>query len=274
MSENKGYEEEIFYDSYYKKLLTDMNNIIIMDDTKYHRHNIVIDLLNANAFRQSPAILVTNQKKIIGKVKYVLEYKYDFVEPEYKDIKDVNKDVDSNQKKAFIFDINKKGFALTLELAMMLNSKLTRVGFQPILIIECFDAIYNEELNETTYEYLKDVFFKNLHGAQNVAVMSKLSLLWNNISGRIDGNKLLVQFANGIIISKGYLYDDDMGLKEKRVDEFKKAINAIPNKDLRDKAVSEFESMTLKLSTDGQEEKLKEGFVLDIERGKIGEFLV
>lgn len=274
MSENKGYEEEIFYDSYYKKLLTDMNNIIIMDDTKYHRHNIVIDLLNANAFRQSPAILVTNQKKIIDKVKYVLEYKYDFVEPEYKDIKDVNKDVDSNQKKAFIFDINKKGFALTLELAMMLNSKLTRVGFQPILIIECFDEIYNEELDETTYEYLKDVFFKNLHGAQNVAVMSKLSLLWNNISGRIDGNKLLVQFANGIIISKGYLYDDDMGLKEKRVDEFKKAINAIPNKDLRDKAVSEFESMTLKLSTDGQEEKLKEGFVLDIERGKIGEFLV
>lgn len=269
-----NYDDEIFKTSYYKKMLEDMNNIIIMDDSKYHRHNIVIDLLNANAFRQSPAILVTNQKKIIDKVKYVLEHKYDFVEPEYKDIKDVNKDVDINQKKAFIFDINKKGFELTLELAMMLNSKLTRVGCKPILIIECFDEIYNEELDETTYEYLKDVLFKNLHVAQNVAVMSKLSLLWNNISGRIDGNKLLVQFANGIIVSKGYLYDDDMGLKEKRIDEFEKAINAIPNRELMDMAFNEFESITFKLSMDGQEEKLKEGFVLNINEGKIGEFLV
>ena len=273
MSEIKDYDDEIFKTTYYKKMLEDMNNVIIMDDTKYHRHNIVIDLLNANALRKYPAILVTSQKKIIDKVKYVLEYHYDFAEPEYRDIRDINRVTDDNNEKAFIFDTNKKGFALSLELAMMLNEKLISIGFKPLVIIECFDELYNDKLEETVEEYLEEVVFKKTSESQNFIVMSKLSLIDSKIMDRIDSNKALINQANGIIVSKGYLHND-IGVRPGVVGDLEAAISNIKNADLRAKTASVFQEMMLKLAINNEEEKLKEGFVLNINEGKIGEFLV
>ena len=273
MPENKGYEEEIFYASYYKKLLTDMNNIIIMDDSKFHRDNIVSDLLNANAFEERPAIVVSNKKKMIDKVKYVLEYQYDFMEPQYRDIKGINRFLHEYKRRAFLFDIKEKGFALTLELAMMLNEKLISIGFKPLVIIECFDELYNDELEETVEEYLEEVVFKKTSESQNFVVMSKLSLIDSKIMDRIDGNKALINQANGIIVSKGYLHND-IGVRPGIVGDLEAAISNIKNADLRAKTASVFQKMMLKLAINNEEEKLKEGFVLNINEGKIGEFLV
>lgn len=273
MKEIKDYKTETFYASYYKELLENMNNIVIMDDPKFDRDNIIIDFLYANALRERPAILVTNKKKIIDKVKYVLKRKYDFVAPEYRDIKDMKMDTDSNRKKAFIFAPDTNDFALTMELAMILNKKLLSIGFKPLIIIDCFDELYNDKMDETVEEYLEEVLLKGTHPAQSTVIMSELSIIGHNIMGRIDGNKALMRQANGIVISKGYLHDS-VGVRPGVVADLEAAINNIKNEDLRVRAASVFQKMMLKLAINNEEEKLKEGFVLNINKGEIGEFRV
>ena len=273
MSEFDDYGEEVFYTSYYKGLLEDMHNIVIMDNTRIFRHGMVIDFLNANDFEQRPAILISNQQQMIDKVKYVLEYNYDFVEPGYRDIRDIDKHVLEDKRKAFIFNANEKGFALSLELAMILNEKLISIGFKPLVIIESFDEIYKEKSEETLEEYLGEVIFKKTIKTQNLVIMSNLSQIDKGIMDRTDGNKFLMSLAKGVMVSKGYLYGES-GRKEVLVDDFTSAINLIPNEYLKTKALNAFFTMTSKFSLDGQEEKLKEGFVLDIKEGKIDDFLV
>lgn len=280
MLKDKDYEDEmfyadekIFYFSYYRELLKDMKNIVVMDDSKYHRDNIIIDFLNANDSEQNPAIIISNEEKRINKVKYVLEYEYDFVAPDYKDIRTVNEYIHGDRRKAFIFNTKEKGLALTLELAMMLNEKLISIGFKPLVIIECFDELYKEKLDETVGEYLDEVILKNTVKTQNIVVMSNLSQRDYGIIKKIDGNTFLMNHAKGIIVSKGYLYGES-GRKEVLIDDFTSALNLIPNEYLKTKSLNAFFAMTSKLSLDGKEETLKEGFVLNIKEGKIGEFLV
>lgn len=280
MLKDKDYEdekfyasEEIFYVSYYRELLKDMKNIVVMDDSKYHRDNIVIDFLNANAAEQNPAIIISNEEKRINKVKYVLEYEYDFVEPDYKDIRTINEYIHGDRRKAFIFNAKEKGLALTLELAMMLNEKLLSIGLKPLVLIECFDELYSEQLDEPMEEYLKEVILKKVSKTQNLIVMSNLTIMGRNIIKRVACNKFSLSQAEGIIVSKGYLYGEN-GRKEGLIDEFTNALANIPDKELYAKSTNAFFTMTLKLSMDGKEEALKEGFVLSIKEGKIGEFLV
>lgn len=155
----------------------------------------------------------------------------------------------------------------------MLNEKLTSIGFKPLVVIECFDKLYKEKLDETIEEYLEEVIFKKIIKTQNLVVMSNLSQRDDGISKRTDGNKFLMSNVKGIIVSKEYLYGES-GRKEGLVDDFTSAINLIPNEYLKTKSINAFFAMTSKFSLDGKEESLKEGFVLDIKEGKIGGFSV
>lgn len=274
MTEIKDYKNETFYASYYRELLENMNNIVVMDDPKFERDNIIIDFLYANALRERPAILVTNKKRIIDKVKYVLKRKYDFVKPEYRDIRDIKMDTDSNRKKAFILNPDTKDFALTMELAMLLNKKLLSIGFKPLIIIDCFDELYNDKMDETVEDYLEEVLIKSTHVSQNTVIVSELSIIGHNIMGRIDGNKALMRQANGLIVYKGFLYNKETGVKQMLVQDLNAAICNIPDNELRSKINSALQLMMLKLSMDGKEETLEKGFVLNINEGEIGEFLV
>lgn len=274
MTEIKDYKNETFYASYYRELLENMNNIVIMDDPKFERDNIIIDFLYANSLRERPAIILTNKKKIIDKVKYVLKRKYDFVEPEYRYIRDIKMDTDSNRKKAFILNPDTKDFALTMELAMLLNKKLLSIGFKPLIIIDCFDELYNDKMDETVEDYLEEVLVKSTHVSQNTVIISELSIIGHNIMGRIDGNKALMRQANGLIVYKGFLYNKETGVKEMLVQDLNAAICNIPDNELRSKINSALQLMMLKLSMDGKEETLEKGFVLNINEGEIGEFLV
>lgn len=126
---------------YYRNLVEDYQKLLMLGFNKTQKERMIENLIFANSTNQKPIILVSSDDYWSRK---------------------------ANNDNILLFSIKEINILESIKLAMDANKKLVNDAYMPIIIIDNFEEIYNEELDIDTLTFYEDVIFKNLADYQRI----------------------------------------------------------------------------------------------------------
>ena len=195
-------------EKHYKELLEKYKKLLIWNDKITEKRSLISTIVNALEEENQPVIFINyNEEQFVSSI-FKGKYK-EIYNISYSSISDIDR---NGNNTIYIFDEYSYDYITMTSVAMLINQRLLKSGYRPLIIIDYFESLYAYNLDETLDEYFKYELLGCIDNTQNIVFISSAV---DYVPGSNNQEKIIkvTGLMDAALISEDFLYHGFHGIE-------------------------------------------------------------